>query len=129
MINWIVALIIMISPAYAMDKGQWPDNETTHWYRTLMQPDHPTVSCCGEGDAYWCDVIVVREGKTYCKITDDREDAPLGRNHIDMGTEIPIPDYKLKWDKGNPTGHAIIFTRMGYDGTYNVFCFVQGAGI
>ena len=89
-----------------------------------MQPDVPTVSCCGEADAYWCDGIHVKEGKTYCTITDDRDDAPLGRPHVALGTEIFIPDYKLKWDAGNPVGHAIVFlSTAGY-----VWCFVQNGG-
>lgn len=90
-----------------------------------MQPDNPNASCCGEADAYWCDRINVREKKTYCTITDTREDAPRHRPHVDIGTEIEIPDYKLKWDRGNPTGHAIVFlSRSQY-----VYCFVQGTGI
>ena len=48
-------------------------------------------------------------------ITDDRPDEPLGRPHLDVGTEIEIPNKKLKWDKGNPTGHGIVFlSRAGY---------------
>ena len=42
-------------------------------------------------------------------ITDDRPDEPLGRPHVRNGTEIEIPDQKLKWDQSNPTGHGIVF--------------------
>jgi hypothetical protein len=35
----------------------------TSGIQTLMQPDNPTASCCGESDAYWCDKINVRAGK------------------------------------------------------------------
>ena len=52
---------------------------------------------------------VVREGKTYATIPDDRRDEPRGPPHIQFGTEIKIPDSKLKWDKSNPTGHGIVF--------------------
>jgi hypothetical protein len=96
-----------------------------HWYQTLMQPDNPSASCCGESDAYWCDKINVRAGKTFCTITDDWDDAPLKRPHVDVGTEVEIPNHKLKWDAGNPTGHSIVFlSRGGY-----VFCFVQNGGV
>lgn len=37
---------------------------------------------------------------------DDRDDAPLRRPHLDIGTEIEIPPNKLKWDKSNPTGQT-----------------------
>jgi hypothetical protein len=98
--------------------------ELDSWYKSLMQPDNPTASCCGVADAYWCDDIHVRDGKTYCRITDDRPDLPSGRVHREVGDEFEIPPNKLKWDAGNPTGHAVIFLRV--DGM--VWCFVQGSG-
>ena len=122
--------------ALAHDEGQWgkSDPAVAEWFRTLMMPDAPTTSCCGESDAYWCDEIHVRSvpnadhsaasPRTFCTITDDRPDEPLRRPHINNGTEIEIPDYKLKWDRGNPTGHSIVFlSRSRY-----VYCFVQGGG-
>ena len=126
----IIALLVacMLSePAYARDVGQWDNSNpiVRSWYEHLMQPDIPTASCCGEADAYWCDDIHIRDKKTYCKITDDRDDAPLRRPHRAIGTEIEIPNSKLKWDDGNPTGHSIVFlSRSDY-----VFCFVQGGGV
>jgi hypothetical protein len=33
---------------------------------------------------------------------DERADEPRNRAHLDVGTEIP--EHKLKWDRGNPTG-------------------------
>jgi hypothetical protein len=66
-----------------------------------------------------------RDGKTYAVTTDDRPDGPLLRPHVDVGTEIEIPNDKLKWDKSNPTGHGIVFlSRNGY-----VFCYVQPGGV
>lgn len=138
MIRFLFALLL-IAPAYGRDLGQWENTDPAirDWYAGLKQPDNPRVSCCGEADAYWCDEIHVRDGKTYCNITDDRPDEPLRRPHVPIGTEIFIPDYKLKWDAGNPTGHAIVFLsssrRFNSDGsegeaTYGVFCFVQNGG-
>lgn len=118
-----IAVLFLIRPAPARDLGQWDDN-TAEWYRGLMQPDVPSVSCCGEADAYWCDDYYAREGKAYCKITDDRPDEPRYRPHVEVGAEIEIPDNKLKWDRGNPTGHGIVFlSRGGY-----VYCYVQPGG-
>lgn len=118
----IAMLILAIFAAHAHD----PDhNEFSAWYEELMQPDAPSSSCCGKADAYWADEVHVRGGKTYATITDDRDDAPRGRAHIPNGTEIEIPNNKLKWDRSNPTGHGVIFvSRNGV-----VFCYVQPSGV
>ena len=111
----------------ARDLGQWEgaDPAIRQWYQSLMQPDIPTSSCCGEADAYWADEVHVRNGRTYVRVTDDRPDGPLGRPHVEKGTEIEIPHNKLKWDRSNPTGHGIVFmSRTGY-----VFCYVQPGGV
>jgi hypothetical protein len=94
--------------------------ELDAWYATLMQPDNPSMSCCGKADAYWCDDYYFRDYRAFCKITDDR--TVPGRPHIPVGTEIEIPNHKLKWDRGNPTGHAVVFVSP----MLHVFCFVQG---
>jgi hypothetical protein len=128
---WFVLALALMAFAcarktHARDLGQWEaaDPAIREWYQSLMQPDVPTASCCGEADAYWADEIHVRDGKTYAIITDDRPDEPRGRPHIDVGTEIEIPNNKLKWDKSNPTGHGVVFlTRALY-----VLCYVQPGG-
>lgn len=111
----------------ARDLGQWgnSDRAIKAWFESLMQPDHPNVSCCGSADAYWCDEVHVRDGHTFCNITDDRPDEPLKRPHVPVGTEIAIPDWKLKWDRGNPSGHTLVFLSSARF----VFCFVQGSGV
>lgn len=126
-IAFVFLVTALVGRAHARDLGQWEnaDPEVRQWYKSLMQPDNPTASCCGEADAYWCDDISVRNGKTYCRITDPRPDAPLGRPHREIGEEFEIPPEKLKWDSGNPTGHYIVFLRVdGY-----VWCFVQAGGV
>jgi hypothetical protein len=125
----VVALAMLLTThfAHARDDGQWEKSDPAirEWYQGLMMPDIPKASCCAEADAYWCDRVNVRKGATYCTITDDRPDAPLGRPHIENGTEVEIPNHKLKWDRGNPTGHNVVFlSREKF-----VYCFVQGAGI
>ena len=117
-------LTCLITDAKAGDLGQW-EAVDPGMVPGLMQPDVPNASCCGEADAYWADEVHVRDGKTYAVITDDRPDEPRGRPHVDIGTEIEIPNNKLKWDKSNPTGHGIVFlSRGGY-----VFCYVQPGGV
>jgi hypothetical protein len=131
-INWPLAgalvvmgalLIFLYSVKFAVAHDH-DHPELDEWYATLMQPDAPNTSCCGKADAYWCDDYYARDAKAYCKITDDRDDGPLGRPHIPVGTEIEIPLNKLKFDRGNPTGHNIIFVNR----SQYVFCFVQSSG-
>jgi hypothetical protein len=120
----LIALLVGSAKAHDDNHGGISDPAIQQWYQSLMQPDNPTASCCGEADAYWADEIHVRDGKTLATITDDRDDAPLGRPHVDNGTEIEIPKHKLKWDRGNPTGHGVVFlSRQGF-----VFCYVQPGG-
>jgi hypothetical protein len=118
----IAALALASFPALARDGGQW-DNQASavrQWFRTLMQPDLPRVSCCGEADAYEADNFEV-EGDHYVAIIT----AHRAVSNIPVGTKIPVPNYKMKWDDGNPTGHGIIF--IGAQG--QVFCYVAPGGI
>ena len=52
MVGAIAALVIGGTKAH--DPDHTDQNE---WYQSLMQPDVPTSSCCGEADAYWADEI------------------------------------------------------------------------
>jgi hypothetical protein len=118
-------LVLLFAVAFvSLAHGHDHDHpELDEWYATLMQPDVPTSSCCGEADAYYCDDYYARDGRAYCKITDDR--VVPGRPQVDIGTEIEIPTNKLKWDKSNPVGHSIVFlSRQLY-----VYCFVQSSGV
>lgn len=126
-----------IVKVHAREGGEFNnDPEVREWFKHLMRPDIKDSPCCGEADGYWCDIIHVRGDKVYCSITDDRDDAPRGRPHIDIGTEIEIPPEKMKWgphdpDKSppsNPTGHSMVFLGGSAYGRY-VFCFISGTGI
>jgi hypothetical protein len=125
----IVALgaLFLTAGTRARNLGQWEhsDPKVRTWYQHLMMPDVPNASCCGEADAYWCDDIHVKDGKTYCTITDDRDNVELRRTLVPIGTEIEIPDNKLTWKDGNPTGHSIVFLSSGG----SVYCFVQNGGV
>lgn len=120
-------LVLFTSPSLARDNDQWAtDSDISKWYQQLMRPDYPTASCCGEADAYHADSFErSSDGKNYIAIiTDERPDAPLKRPHIDVGTRILVPDGKLKYDAGNPTGHGVIFISGA-----NVYCYVVPGGI
>jgi hypothetical protein len=141
-----VALLCVLptvcSPALARDDGQWEatDGQIRAWYRELMQPDNPRVSCCGEADAYYADsyqsadcTLVADEENPFPQkeacylaiITDTRDDAPLGRPHIPAGTKVKVPNVKLKYDRGNPTGHGVIFVNT----TLDVLCYIVPGGV
>jgi hypothetical protein len=122
----LVAMCLFLGMAFVKAWAHDPDHPEHHpWYGSLMQPDNPSASCCGLADAYWCDDYFARDGKAYCRITDGRDDKPLRRPHIPIGTEFEIPPYKLKFDKGNPTGHSVIFVNPAG----HVWCFVQASGV
>lgn len=118
--------LLMLGSAGAMDHGQWGNEpEIAAWFAALMQPDNPQVSCCGQADAYWADGVEVKGTKTYAIITDERDDAKLQRHHVPVGTRIEVPDRKIKWDRGNPTGHVVIFLSYGNE----VMCYVMNGGV
>src|SRR5512139_3474964 len=120
-------LAIWCAPSLARDSGQWEDTdpEIRAWYQALRQPDSPQASCCGLADAYYCDKVWSKDDQSFCEITDTRDDEPLRRPHIDVGTVIPIPAHKFQGKWGNPTGHNVVFL------SYNrqVYCFVIGTGV
>lgn len=106
--------------AHARDDGQWssqPGN-IRQWFRDLMQPDNPVMSCCGEADAYEADLFEVADDHYVAIITD-------GKGIIPYGTRVAVPNGKMKWDAGNPTGHGILF--VGTQG--QVYCYVAPGGV
>lgn len=114
-------LLLVAAPALARDNGQFGGSPTNvrEWFQSLMQPDNPAVSCCGEADAYEADTFEV-EGDHYIAIITD------GKGVIPSGTRVPVPNNKMKWDAKppNPTGHGIIF--IGSSG--QVYCYVTPSG-
>jgi hypothetical protein len=127
-IFWAIIAFIALGAksVYGRDQGQWqyqaPD--ISAYFQSLMQPDYPTASCCGAGDAYYADDTALSpSGQTIAIITDTRPDEPLARAHIAIGTRVPIPPSKLrKVAIPNPTDHVLVFLMQGEFGT-NVFCY------
>jgi hypothetical protein len=115
----MLAVGALATATQAPDYGQWKDRpaEVRRWFQSLTQPDHPRLSCCGEADAFEADRFEV-EGDHYVAIITD------GRGVMANGTRIPVPNEKMKFDTGNPTGHGIIF--VSDEG--QVYCYVTPSG-
>ena len=120
MLRVFTVFMLLTLPALARDSGQWKDQPVVvrQWFQKLMQPDNPYMSCCGEADAFEADTFEVADNQYVAIITD-------GKGIIPNGTRIPVPNQKLKWDNGNPTGHGIIF--IGTAG--QVYCYVTPGGV
>jgi hypothetical protein len=116
----IPALALLSLPALARDNGQWGDQPANvrHWFQGLTQPDNEYQSCCGEADAYEADNFEVKDDQYVAIITD-------GKGVIPNGTKIQVPNQKMKWDEGNPTGHGILFIGTGGQ----VYCYVAPGGV
>lgn len=119
---WLVAM--SLRPAHARGDG-WADTDPKmrQWFQSLMQPDNPAVSCCGEADAYEADDYAIEGDHYVAIITDERSDTfrnGVVRPHIEPGTRISVPNIKIKWDQSNPTGHGYIF--IGGGGTLYCYC-------
>lgn len=125
--------------AWSRDLGQWEDSppQVRAWFQSLLQPD-TLVSCCGEAESYWADEYHIEGDKLIAVITDDRDDKPLRRQHVPIGTRFVIPPNKIvdaTKQNGNPTGHTIIFLGTIYweQQTSNpakraVLCWIGGGG-
>lgn len=117
---FVLAVVLLLAfKAFAREGGQWFNTgPIKEWFQTLMQPDNPGSSCCGEADAFESDVFDEEDGHYVAIITD-------GKGMIPNGKRINIPNAKIKWDKGNPTGHGWVF--IGSAG--QVYCYVTPGGI
>jgi len=106
----------------ARDNGQWEgaDPHVRSWFNSLRQPDNPAVSCCGDADAYFADLMEVKDGRMLATITDSRG------NPIPAGTVIEVPPQKVNKD-ANIVGRIIIFLG-GSPKRPMVFCYVPGTG-
>lgn len=118
----LIAVLFASPLAHARDDGQWEsaDPKVRAWFNALRQPDNPTVSCCGDADAYFADLVEVRDGRMLATITDSRG------NPIPEGTVIEVPPHKVNKDE-NLIGRIIIFLG-GSARRPIVFCYVPGTG-
>lgn len=124
--RWVIGLCagLVAMPAGAFAGEAWPLNPNGNehisaWFQGLMQPDNVYMSCCGRADAFEADTFEV-DGDHYIAVITD------GFGVHPSGTRIPVPNNKMKWDSGNPTGHGVLFLQAG---TKNVYCFVAPGGV
>ena len=125
MLDAVVGLVILLAFLFAVAQvlarpsAQWAGEPESirQWFQSLMQPDNPTMSCCGEADAFEADTFEI-DGDHYVAVITD------GKGVLPPGTRIPVPNEKMKWDRGNPTGHGIIF--IGSSG--QIYCYVTPGG-
>jgi hypothetical protein len=120
---WLAGLLLIATPVSA----QWEkaDPALRSWYQSLRQPDQPSMSCCGEADAYWADSFAVGPNGEYVAIITDDRVVP-GRQIREVGTRVLVPNHKIKVDQGNPTGHGVIFLSPS---TNEVYCYLPPGGV
>ena len=70
-------------------------------------------------------MLVRGTDKVIAIITDTRPDGPLGRRPIAPGTKFEIPQNKITYRGGNPTGHIVIFVNQ----LDAVLCYVMNGGV
>lgn len=129
----LAAIACWAVPVRAQEDRWASPPHVREWFETLMQPDQPTVRCCGESDAYWADSFETSGNQYVAIITDERPpcsetvvppECVMYRPHIPPGTKVLVPNHKLKFDKGNPTGHGVLFVTP----QLVVLCYVAPGG-
>lgn len=65
-------------PRLAARVGQWGESPTQlrQWFQSLMQPDNPYLSCCGEADAFEADTFEIDGDHYVAVITDGKGGNP-----------------------------------------------------
>ena len=86
LVGALMLFMAVSSILFARDLGQWAsvDPSVSKWYKSLMMPDNPTISCCGGADAYYADLFENDGDRYVAIITDTRDDGPLGRHHVEL---------------------------------------------
>ena len=118
MLKFVILMLMAFTPV--RDNGQWAqvDPRISNWFSSLTRPDRPMTSCCGEADAFESDIFDQENGHYVAVITN-------GRGIIPDLTRIEIPNEKIKYDAGNPTGHGWVFLSLSRE----VYCYVTPGGI
>lgn len=120
MSKYVLLFLLLIAPAVAREDGNWSRGSEMikQWFSELMRPDAPAYSCCGEADAFESDIFTQTANGSYEAVITD------GKGLLPNGTHIVIPDAKIKWDRGNPTGHGWVFLSSAGE----VYCYITPAG-
>ncbi len=108
----LITGIVASLPSLAFARNYIEDEDATinEWYKKAMQ-NHGRSSCCGLGDAFWCDKLEILPNVDYffATVTDDKK-IP-GRPDWN-GYKIKISNSLIdKRYQGNPTGHNVLFAK------------------
>lgn len=103
-----------------------PCDRMCEWVRDLKVPGTVEAgnpqSCCGEGDRYEADDFQQEDDHYVAIVTD-------GKNIVPDGTRVQVPNTRVNWKDGNPTGHGQIFLSGRHDdGSYFVYCYAPPGG-
>jgi hypothetical protein len=88
------------------------------WMKSLIRPDYPIASCCGQADQYY-----VREYGPSRQNSIAFAAVVIGRDG-EPDFSVEIPREKVIWNRVNPTGRGVIFIQGS-----EVLCFVPGMGM
>ena len=107
-------VVLSICKAPARDLGQWEgvDPAQREWFDGLMHPDNPNRRCCGLADAYWADSYEVKDNQYIAIITDERDDEPLRRPHIENGRRLSYPIARSSGIAATRPGTALSLSAM-----------------
>lgn len=113
------ALIIFL---YSVDltRGQEhrhpPQHEALHhkFYKTWMQPDNRSISCCHDQDCAPAQSRKSTDGGWQSRHSDDEE-------------WVDIPARKVEQERDSPDGQSHLCKLKTFHGTY-VYCFLPAAG-
>jgi hypothetical protein len=108
----LVLLVSALGFAFAKNLDGRYDNSPNHqWYES----QHNSIGgwCCNEADGHEYDG----------NYTFDAD----GNVHLSLeGNEVTIEAFKVLHGP-NPTGHAVVWYLLGYNGMPNTFCFIPGS--
>jgi hypothetical protein len=128
---FIAATVAAAFPVRAGDLWRAQDHHECdlicEWVRDLKVPGTREAgnpqSCCGEGDRYEADNFE-RDGDQYVAVVTD------GHGIVPNGTKVIIPNSRVNWRDGNPTGRGQVFLSQRHDdGTYFVYCYAPPGGV
>lgn len=116
----LFCFLILIGPAHARPGSQWQNvpEQIREWFQSVMQPENPYQSCCGESEAY--DVEMAgngSDGSLIVKIIS-------GPTEDEIGRTIDVPRAKLQTKYG-PTGRFILFMGIGE----RIYCLIPIEGV
>ena len=114
--RFLLAVILIASPAFAIDNGQYNnvDPKVRQWFDSVKVPNS-NRSCCSIADGHRTDWEIRPDG-FYVPVPWQ----PKGREYW-----VLVPPEAIVRNAGNPTGDAVIW----YMPTNLIRCFVPGDGV